>query len=455
MIIRKLFGTDGIRALANSPLMSVEMATKVGAIIGSKLKATARTKRVLVGKDTRLSSYMLENAISAGLLSSGMDVLLAGTIPTPAVSFLTRSMRCDLGIMISASHNQYQDNGIKLFDKFGEKLSKSVESEIEHAFINCDISNFFCDPSCIGRAKVLGDICNTRYIELAKSGFVNGQDLSGLRVVIDCANGANYKIAPEVLWELGADVIVIGNEPNGKNINHNCGSTFVSPLQEKVIQTRADIGIALDGDGDRVIVVDENGKIADGDEIIAAISTNLSNSNELKSKYIITTIMSNLGLEKYLKSQNLEMVRTDVGDKNVYEAMKKYDSSIGGEQSGHIILRKFCTTGDGLMSGLNILFIMKSLKKTASQVLHNFEKIPQYSAKIEFINKPSKDISKELNKISNTHLLRMKDSRIILRQSGTENIIRITLETTEDNYQTVMDDLKTETIALLQNNKCI
>ncbi|QED23899.1 phosphoglucosamine mutase [Candidatus Deianiraea vastatrix] len=446
----KLFGTDGIRGLANSSIMNVEVASKIGAIIGNKLKSLTSTKRVIIGKDTRLSSYMIENAITSGLLSSGMNVILTGPVPTPAISFLTRSMRCDIGIMISASHNEYIDNGIKFFDANGEKISDQLQYEIEHAYFNCKIDDFFCTPDAIGRAKRIEGMSD-RYIEFVKRSFPQGKMLGGIRVVIDCANGANYKIAPDILWELGADIIVIGNEPNGVNINLNCGSTHPSILQQRVIETRADIGIALDGDGDRLIIVDEKGEIADGDQIITAIAMYLKDLDHLNSKYVVATIVSNLGMEKYLNQHGLELIRTDVGDKNVYEAMKKYNSSVGGEQSGHIIMKKFCTTGDGLISALNILSMMTTYNKKASEILNFFEKVPQYLSKIKFDTKPTVDISKDLNSIANEYLKKLPDSKIIIRKSGTENLIRLTIETNDKNYKEIEDEIISKVQAVLKN----
>ncbi len=445
----KLFGTDGVRGIANKFPITPDVAVKIGAIIGARVRGLHSNNRILIGKDTRLSGYMLENAISAGLLSAGMNVFLAGPIPTPAVGFLTRSMRCDMGIMLSASHNIYQDNGIKLFDHNGEKLSNQAQMEIEHEFYYQDIAKFYCSSENIGRAKRLDDVSG-RYVEFVKKTFPQNESLSGIRIVIDSANGANYKIAPEVLWELDADIITIGSSPNGTNINHLCGSTDVKLLQEKVLETRADIGIALDGDGDRLIVVDELGNIVDGDQIIAALAMDMQKRSKLNSDVIVTTIMSNLGLDEFLRANNLQMLRTDVGDKNVYDAMKKTGSMLGGEQSGHIILRKYATTGDGLMCALQLLAILKANKGVpASKLLNLFTPVPQYSDKVRYLGQFSGDLAEKLDEIKQKYE-KIFNGRIVLRKSGTENIIRIMLETKDSNYAEIINKIKAEVTECLK-----
>lgn len=444
---QRLFGTDGIRGTSNIFPITPDVATKIGAIIGSKIRSLHSNHRVLIGKDTRLSGYMLESAIASGLLSTGMNVFFVGPVPTPAISFLTRSMRCDLGIMISASHNKYQDNGLKFFNHNGEKLSETFQMEIEHAFYHSDISKFYCSSENIGRAKRIDDV-SSRYIEFVKNTFPKDQSLSDIRIVVDAANGADYKIAPEILWELGADVISIGVQPDGKNINHLCGSTDVELLQKTVLETRADIGIALDGDGDRLIIVDELGNVVDGDQIIATLAIDMKNKKKLGGNKIITTIMSNLGLETFLHSNDLEMIRTDVGDKNVYEMMKKTDAMLGGEQSGHIILREHSTTGDGLMIALQILAIMKeNYGKKASKLINVFNPVPQYSAKVKFNKIPSFDLTSKLLEIKDKYEKQVQ-GRIVIRKSGTENLVRIMIETELSNHAEILEKIKSDTEAI-------
>lgn len=444
----KLFGTDGIRGLSNSYPITVEVAMKIGIIIGNKFFKENGTKRVVIGKDTRLSSYMIENAITSGLLASGMNVMLVGPVPTPALGFLTRSMRCDLGVMISASHNEFKDNGIKFFDKNGEKFSDELQKEIEDAFnSNLDLNKMYCKPQEIGRAKRLDDVSG-RYVEFVKRTFPQVENLTGMRVVIDTANGAAYKIAKEVLWELGADVIAIGDKPDGTNINYRCGSTDLALLQKTVTQTRSDIGIALDGDADRIIVVDEKGDIIDGDQIIASLATDMQVRQKLKNDIVITTVMSNYGLDKFLNSIGIQMIRTDVGDKKVYNEMKKYNSMLGGEQSGHIILRKYATTGDGLMVTLHILAILKHSNKKASQILRVFKQVPQYSEKMKHSGNLPDDINEQLKLIKEKYENKIENSRIVIRKSGTEPIIRIMIECETDQTQTIKD-IKKEISSLM------
>ncbi len=440
--MRKLFGTDGIRCRANSDIMNAEVMVKIGAIVGKMFRGGLSTNRVLIGKDTRRSSYMIENAITAGFLSAGKDVFLAGPIPTPAVSFLTKSLRCDLGIMISASHNPYFDNGIKFFGASGEKLQRDVQSEIEHAFFNSKYEDHLCDSSTIGKAKRIEDVAG-RYIEHVKRVFPQNANLSGIRVVLDCANGANYKIAPEILWELGANVIVIGNEPSGKNINENCGSTHPELLQKKVLETRSDIGIALDGDGDRLTIVDEKGNIVDGDQIIAALALGCKNENSLKTNNIVTTIMSNFALDEFLAQNGMKNFRSGVGDQAVYAMMKEVESFVGGEESGHVILRDFGATGDGIMVAVKILSFMQVSGKVASKVLSCFVPIKRYLDNIYFEKRPSFDISHELENIVKRADYELKSGRTVIRKSGTENVIRIMIET-NSNADTVMEMIQNE-----------
>ena len=366
---RKYFGTDGIRGRANEGNMTAEIAMRVGMAAGRYFTRGDHQHRVVIGKDTRLSGYMLEPALASGFISLGMDVIMVGPMPTPAVAMLTRSLRADLGVMISASHNVYQDNGIKLFGPNGYKLSDEIELEIERRIDNGYADHLVCSEN-LGRAQRLKYAAG-RYIEFAKNSFPKRQRLDGLKIVIDCANGAAYKTAPTVLWELGAEVIPLGVNPNGTNINHNCGSTHPELMQEAVIAHGADIGIALDGDADRLIVCDEKGNIVDGDQLIAAVATHWKQREQLSAAAVVTTVMSNMGMEKYLNGLGLELMRTQVGDRYVVDAMRKHNINIGGEQSGHIVLNDFTTTGDGLIAALQILaLIVTSEKKSQRNLSH-------------------------------------------------------------------------------------
>jgi len=406
----KLFGTDGIRGRANSRFMNPETMMKIGAIIGKIFTTATSTNRVIIGKDTRASGYMIESSITSGFLSSGKNVILTGPIPTPAVSFLTKSMRCDLGVMISASHNPYYDNGVKFFLPNGEKFSRSLQAEIEHLFFSQAVDGFFCDSLSIGRAKRIDEI-GGRYIEFIKGFFPLNSEFRNLRVVLDCANGANYKIAPEILWELGVDVITIGNSPNGNNINDNCGSTHLDLLRDTVLKSRADIGIALDGDGDRIAVVDENGVIRDGDSIISAIAMGKKKEGSLKANNIVTTYLSNGGMDLYLKNNGFNVFKSGVGDYNVYSKMLECNSFLGGEESGHVILRDAVPTGDGLLVGIQLLHFMIQEKKTASELLTTFAPIPQYLDNIRFDNRPQVGLDGDFEKICQKISAEFNDSR--------------------------------------------
>ena len=377
---RKYFGTDGIRGLTNTGAMTAEMAMKVGMAAGRYFLRGGHRHRVVIGKDTRLSGYMLESALQAGFTSVGMDVTLVGPMPTPAVAMLTRSMRADMGVMISASHNPFADNGIKLFGPDGYKLSDEAELAIESA-IDGDVP--LAPPNEIGRAKRIED-ARGRYVHFAKSTFPNDLQLDGMRIVVDCANGAAYQVAPEALWELGADVVQIGVSPNGLNINDKIGSTHPEALAAKVVEVRADIGIALDGDADRLIVVDEKGHVVDGDQLMAAIASGWAHAGRLRGGGLVATVMSNLGLERYLATQGLELIRTKVGDRYVLEAMRRQGYNVGGEQSGHIILSDYATTGDGLVAALQVLAEIRRTGKPASEVLHRFDPLPQLLKNVRF-----------------------------------------------------------------------
>ena len=364
---RRYFGTDGIRGLSNRHPMTSEVAMRVGMAAGRIFSnAEKRRHRVVIGKDTRLSGYMIESALMSGFTAVGMDVFLLGPMPTPAIAMLTRSLRADLGVMISASHNAYHDNGIKLFDPDGYKLSDELELEIER-MIEAPGADLLVSADEIGRATRV-ESAQERYIEFAKRTLPRNLRLNGLRIVIDCANGAGYKVAPAALWELGAEVIKIGVEPNGRNINDKCGSTAPEALVAKVLETRADIGIALDGDADRVVIVDEKGTIVDGDQVMAVIAKSWLDRGQLAAGGVVATVMSNLGLERYLTSLGLTMHRTPVGDRYVVEHMRKHGFNVGGEQSGHIVLSDFTTTGDGLVSALQVLAVVVSSNKSVSEV---------------------------------------------------------------------------------------
>jgi phosphoglucosamine mutase len=379
---RRYFGTDGIRGLANTHPMTSEVALKVGMAAGKLFQTGSHRHRVVIGKDTRLSGYMLEAALMSGFTSVGVDVFLLGPMPTPAVAMLTRSLRADIGVMISASHNKYEDNGIKLFDPDGYKLSDEMELAIER-LIEADSRTMLAPADRIGRATRV-ESAQERYIEFAKRTLPKNLKLTGLRIVIDCANGAAYKVAPEALWELGAEVIKIGVEPNGRNINDKCGSTAPELLVQKVKEFRADIGIALDGDADRVVIVDEKGQIVDGDQLMAVIAESWHRRGKLSAGGVVATVMSNLGLERYLKTLGLGMVRTPVGDRYVVEHMRKHGYNVGGEQSGHIVLSDFTTTGDGLVSALQVLACVVATGKPVSEVCARFTPLPQVLKNVRY-----------------------------------------------------------------------
>ncbi len=423
---RKYFGTDGIRGEANAYPMTSEIAMKVGMAAGKIFARGNHRKQVVIGKDTRLSGYMIESALVSGFTAVGMNVLQLGPMPTPAVALLTRSMRADIGVMISASHNPYQDNGIKLFGPDGYKLSDSTEMEIE-AMISGDVANLLTDAHGIGRAKRIKGVA-ARYIEFVKHTLPRSVSLEGLRVVIDCANGAGYRVAPEALWELGAEVIAMGVEPNGININKDCGSTEPDALCAKVKEVRADIGIALDGDADRVLIVDENGAIIDGDQIMAVVAESWLESGQLSGGGIVATIMSNLGLERHLQGMNLNLARTPVGDRYVVEHMRKHKYNVGGEQSGHIVLSDFTTTGDGLVTALQVLSVVAQSGKSVSEVCKCFEPVPQILRNVRYKSgKPLED-KQVISAIDEGRNALGKKGRVIIRPSGTEPLIRVMAE---------------------------
>jgi len=421
---RKYFGTDGIRGRTNEPPMTPEVAMRVGQAAGRRFLRGSHRHRVLIGKDTRLSGYMMESALTAGFTSVGMDVVLVGPMPTPAVAMLTRSMRADLGVMISASHNPFADNGIKLFGPDGFKLSDADEAVIEKGI---ERESVLAAAEAIGRARRVDD-AQGRYIHQVKSTFPEHLRLDGLRIVIDCANGAAYQVAPMALWELGAELVQIGVSPNGTNINDGCGSTAPQALQAKVVETRADLGIALDGDADRLIIVDDKGEIVDGDQLMALIAVSAAREGTLKGDGIVATVMSNLGLERYLWSQGIALHRAAVGDRYVVEAMRAGGYNIGGEQSGHIVLADHATTGDGLMAALQILAELVTANKPAHELLRQFEPLPQLLKNVRF----AKGQPLEDEQVKATIAAAEKElggtGRILIRKSGTEPLIRVMAE---------------------------
>lgn len=421
---RKFFGTDGIRGRTNQGAMTPEIAMKVGQAAGRHFLRGDHRHRVVIGKDTRLSGYMMESALVAGFTSVGMDVVQFGPIPTPAVALLTRSMRADLGVMISASHNPYEDNGIKLFGPDGFKLSDADEMAIE-ALIDKPVK--LAEAPEIGRARRIED-SRGRYIHAIKACVPQHIRFDGLHVVFDCANGAAYQVAPTAIWELGARVTPIGVTPNGKNINDQVGSTHVATLQETVVSSGADIGIALDGDADRLIVVDEKGRVVDGDQIMALLGTAMNRSGRLTGDGIVATVMSNLGLERYLESQYLKLIRAKVGDRYVLEAMRAHGINVGGEQSGHMILLDHATTGDGTIAALLVLAQLVETGKPASEVLHLFDPVPQLLKNVRFSGgKPLEDESVQAV-IARAEAELEGNGRLVIRPSGTEPVIRVMAE---------------------------
>ena len=424
-MVRKHFGTDGIRGRANLAI-TADLALRVGQAAGIVFRRGDHRHRVVIGKDTRLSGYMIETAMVAGFTSVGMDVLLLGPMPTPAVAMLTRSMRADLGVMISASHNLYDDNGIKLFGPDGYKLNDEVELDIER-FVDSDLTKKLAKPNALGRAKRIDGV-HDRYIEFAKRTLPRNLSLEGLRVVADCANGAAYRVVPAALWELGAEVISIGVEPDGFNINKDCGSTAPEALTRKVLEMRADIGLALDGDADRVVICDERGHLVDGDQLLAVIAESWQKESRLAIPVVVSTIMSNLGLERHLAGLGLKLVRTQVGDRYVLEQMRESGSNLGGEPSGHIILSDYTTTGDGFVAALQVLAVVKKLGQPVSAVCHRFEPLPQVTKNVRYRNgKPHENAAVRSAIASATERFNGQ-GRLIVRPSGTEPVIRVTGE---------------------------
>ena len=423
---RRYFGTDGIRGRANSRPMTAEIAMTVGMAAGVAFKRGAHRHRVVIGKDTRLSGYMIENALVAGFTAAGMDVFQLGPVPTPAVAMLTRSLRADIGVMISASHNAYYDNGIKLFGPDGYKLSDDIEHQIED-LMDEDLSTRLAAPDAIGRAKRVDGV-RDRYVEFAKRTLPREMSLEGMRIVVDCANGAAYKVAPDALWELGAEVIRIGDEPNGYNINRDCGSTDTKALRKKVHETRADIGIALDGDADRVIVVDEQAKEINGDQIMAVISEYWQTTERLSGGGVVATVMSNLGLERFLNGRGLDLARTKVGDRYVVEHMRANGYNVGGEQSGHVVLSDFATTGDGLVAALQVMAVVKAENRPVSDVCRKFEPVPQILQNVRYSDGLPLEAAPVKEAIADGESRLGNGGRLVIRKSGTEPLIRIMAE---------------------------
>lgn len=423
-MIRKYFGTDGIRGCANTEPMTAETALRVAMAAASLFKRGYYRHRVVIGKDTRLSGYLLEPALTAGFIAKGMDVILLGPLPTPAVSMLTRSLRADLGVMISASHNPYQDNGIKLFGPDGGKLSDDFELQIETR-MDGDLSSDHASSDSLGRASRLDDALG-RYVEYAKATFPGGR-LDGLRIVVDCANGAAYKVAPTVLWELGAEVISIAVTPDGRNINDRCGATSPQAMQEAVLLHQADLGLALDGDADRLIMADENGNRIDGDQLMALIAQTWAKDGKLKNNTLVATVMSNLGLERYLETQNIKLHRTLVGDRYVVEGMREKGGNVGGEQSGHIIFSDFGATGDGLIAALQVLSVIRKSGKVASEVCSVFKPVPQLLSNVRAPAEVLRNADVQAA-IAKAEERLGKAGRLVIRKSGTEPLVRVMAE---------------------------
>jgi phosphoglucosamine mutase len=440
---RKLFGTDGVRGTANSEPMTAETAMRLGMAAGHYFTRGNHRHIVVIGKDTRLSGYMLEPALTAGFTSMGMDVVLLGPLPTPAVALLTRSMRADLGVMISASHNPFEDNGIKLFGPDGFKLSDDAESTIE-AFMENGLVEHRALPGRLGRARRLDDALG-RYIEYSKSTFPRGLRLNGLKIVIDCANGAAYKVAPTVLWELGADVVPVGVRPDGFNINRDCGSLATETMRSQVVAHGADLGIALDGDADRLVLCDERGQLIDGDQVMALIARAWHSSGQLQGGGVVATVMSNLGLERFLANEGLDLHRTNVGDRYVLEKMRRDGFNLGGEQSGHVILADHSTTGDGLVAALQVLAALIAADRPASQVLRLFEPLPQT---LKNVRVPADKSAFVLDEARVRQAIRAAESelegrgRLLIRRSGTEPLIRVMAEGEDDQViRTLVDSI--------------
>ena len=443
--VRHLFGTDGIRGTANSDPMTAETALRLGQAAGLLFTRGSHRHRVVIGKDTRLSGYMVEPALTAGFIGAGMDVTLVGPLPTPAIAMLTRSLRADLGVMISASHNPFEDNGIKLFGPDGFKLDDDTESEIE-ALMASDLSRRLAAPASLGRAARLDDAAG-RYIEAAKASFPRGLRLDHLKIVIDCAHGAAYRVAPTVLWELGADVIPIGVAPDGFNINRGCGSTVPEYLCTQVVEHGAQLGIALDGDADRLVMADDQGELIDGDQILALVAQSWLGSGRLRGGGIVATVMSNLGLERFLAGQGMAMQRTQVGDRYVAARMREAGMNLGGEQSGHIILSDFATTGDGLLAALQVLAVIVEQQRSAREVCRMFTPLPQLLKNVRFAGASPLRSQGIQDAIAAAEGVLNGAGRLVIRESGTEPLIRVMAEGEDEALIGRLVDELCETIA--------
>lgn len=435
---RKYFGTDGIRGEVNKGCMTPDVIMKVGLAAGRAFIRGDHVHRVVIGKDTRRSGYMYEPALAAGFTAVGMDVIMVGPMPTPAIAMLVKSLRADLGVMISASHNPHHDNGIKFFGPDGYKLSDKKESEIEHMVDN-GVLDGLALPDALGRATRLED-ARGRYVEFAKATVPNGVTFDGLKVVVDCANGAAYRVAPMVMWELGADVISMGVEPNGFNINKDCGSTHPEAMCKRVVEEGADLGIALDGDADRLILCDEQGRIVDGDQIMALITRNWHRRGLLRGGGLVSTVMSNLGLERLLESEGLTLERTKVGDRYVVERMRKKGFNVGGEQSGHIVLSDFATTGDGLVAALQVMTEIKQSNVKASEACTQFEPVPQLLKNVRFKSEDPLSSDAVKASIASAEAELEGNGRLVIRKSGTEPVIRVMAEGDDEGKITRLVD---------------
>ncbi|MCW2246534.1 phosphoglucosamine mutase [Azospirillum fermentarium] len=443
---RHLFGTDGIRGTANTEPMTADIALRVAMATALQFRRGDHRHRVVIGKDTRLSGYLLEPALTAGFISMGMDVVLVGPLPTPAVAMLTRSLRADMGVMISASHNPYQDNGIKLFGPDGYKLSDEMEMAIE-ARMALPFAPDLAGSADLGRASRLDDATG-RYIEYVKNTFPRGLRLDGLKIVVDCANGAAYKVAPKVLYELGADVIPMGVSPNGTNINDGCGATATKALQDRVVAEGAHLGIALDGDADRLIMVDEGGRKIDGDQVMGLVATSWAQAQTLRGGGLVATVMSNLGLERYLKGLGLELVRTPVGDRYVVEHMREHGYNVGGEQSGHIVLSDYTTTGDGLLAALQVLAVIQTSGRAASAVCRVFDAVPQKLTNVRFAAGSAPLAVPAVNEAIRDGEARLAgNGRLLIRKSGTEPLIRVMAE---GDDATLVDSVVGDIVSAIQ-----
>ncbi len=444
---RRLFGTDGIRGKANVDPMTAETALRLGQAAGLLFTRGTHRHRVLIGKDTRLSGYLIEPALTAGFIGAGMDVTLVGPLPTPAIAMLTRSLRADIGVMISASHNSFEDNGIKLFGPDGFKLSDETELRIE-AMMTSDLSADMAGPRELGRATRLED-AGGRYIEAAKASFPRGKRLDGMKIVIDCAHGAAYRVAPAVLWELGATLVPLGVNPDGFNINQGCGSTVPEYLCAQVLEHRADLGIALDGDADRVLMADEHGELVDGDQLLALIARSWARSGQLVGGGIVATVMSNLGLERFLAAQGVELHRTQVGDRYVVEQMRARGINVGGEQSGHMVLSDFATTGDGLLAALQVLAVLVEENKSASEACRVFTPLPQRLRSVRFSGASPLRDGRVRDAIAAAEAALRGSGRLLIRESGTEPLVRVMAESEDEALVHRLVDGLCETIAAI------